>query len=264
MVVTRTGWITVTTITTLFVAITTAQQKPYASRYDHLDVTTILNNRRMVTYYANCLLSKGPCPPQGLELKHILPEALETNCARCTTKQKTAAYRSVKRLQKEYPKIWDQLTAVWDPDGFYIKRFEATFENGQIIDNDLQTQPSASAAPTVLSNRFGDDTAEATNDIATNLSPSTATTTSSTTSSTPTKTAASTTTNRPSTNNVVVKPTQRQPTGANSQPTVSFGGNAVVNGIVRSLTDLSVRVVQTGTKLADAVINAVIRPPVVN
>lgn len=41
----------------------------YATKYDHLDLEEILSNRRMVKYYANCLLSKGPCTPQGLELK---------------------------------------------------------------------------------------------------------------------------------------------------------------------------------------------------
>ncbi|KAK9878524.1 hypothetical protein WA026_022422 [Henosepilachna vigintioctopunctata] len=43
--------------------------KYYATKYDHLDIERILNNRRMVTYYAQCLLSKGPCPPQGVEFK---------------------------------------------------------------------------------------------------------------------------------------------------------------------------------------------------
>ncbi|KAJ8966918.1 hypothetical protein NQ314_003229 [Rhamnusium bicolor] len=41
----------------------------YASKYDHIDVETLLNNRRMVNYYTACMLSKGPCPPEGLEFK---------------------------------------------------------------------------------------------------------------------------------------------------------------------------------------------------
>lgn len=41
----------------------------YASKYDHIDVEAILNNKRMVTYYTACLVSKGPCPPDGLEFK---------------------------------------------------------------------------------------------------------------------------------------------------------------------------------------------------
>lgn len=41
----------------------------YATKYDHIDVESILNNKRMVTHYAACLISKGPCPPDGLEFK---------------------------------------------------------------------------------------------------------------------------------------------------------------------------------------------------
>ena len=59
-------------IISVIVGITTVAAAPadhYQSRYDHLDIESILNNRRMVNYYAACLLSQGPCPPQGLDLK---------------------------------------------------------------------------------------------------------------------------------------------------------------------------------------------------
>lgn len=41
----------------------------YKTRYDHLDIETILNQKRLVQYYAACLLNKGPCTPQGIEFK---------------------------------------------------------------------------------------------------------------------------------------------------------------------------------------------------
>ncbi|KAH1014791.1 hypothetical protein HUJ05_012618 [Dendroctonus ponderosae] len=103
--------------------------KYYASKYDHIDVGAILNNRRMVNYYSACLLSQGACPPEGVELKRILPEALQTNCARCSEKQATIALMAIKRLKKEYPKIWSELSEKWDPSDSFVKRFETTFES---------------------------------------------------------------------------------------------------------------------------------------
>nr|AKK25148.1 chemosensory protein 4 [Dendroctonus ponderosae] len=103
--------------------------KNYASKYDHIDVGAILNNRRMVNYYSACLLSQGACPPEGVELKRILPEALQTNCARCSEKQATIALMAIKRLKKEYPKIWSELSAKWDPSDSFVKKFETTFES---------------------------------------------------------------------------------------------------------------------------------------
>ncbi|KAJ8960205.1 hypothetical protein NQ318_003929 [Aromia moschata] len=43
----------------------------YKSKYDQIDVDAILNNRRMVNYYAACMLSRGPCPPEGMEFKRF-------------------------------------------------------------------------------------------------------------------------------------------------------------------------------------------------
>ncbi|KAK4885672.1 hypothetical protein RN001_001943 [Aquatica leii] len=119
----------------------------YQSKYDSLDVENVLNNKRLVNYYANCLLNRGPCPPQGADLKRILPEALETNCLRCTEKQKDVALRTIKRLRTEYPIVWSELVSVYDPNAEYfirlIKTLDPTFE--------IEDQSN------LLSNRFGDD-----------------------------------------------------------------------------------------------------------
>ncbi|VEN51839.1 unnamed protein product [Callosobruchus maculatus] len=124
----------------------------YATKYDHIDVEMILNNRRMVNYYSGCLLNKGPCPPEGVEFKRILPEALRTNCERCTEKQKTVTLRAVRRLKKEYPKVWAQLQHEWDPDDIYVKQFEATYGN-----RDTAIRQSSTTPAIQVLNRFGND-----------------------------------------------------------------------------------------------------------
>nr|CAH7747828.1 unnamed protein product [Callosobruchus chinensis] len=124
----------------------------YATKYDHIDVEMILNNRRMVNYYSGCLLNKGPCPPEGVEFKRILPEALRTNCERCTEKQKTVTLRAVRRLKKEYPKVWAQLQHEWDPNDIYVKQFEATYGNRESGIRQSSTTPAIQVL-----NRFGND-----------------------------------------------------------------------------------------------------------
>ncbi|RZC33118.1 OS-D domain containing protein, partial [Asbolus verrucosus] len=174
----------------------------------------------------------------------ILPEALQTNCAKCTEKQRTVAYRTIKRLKKEYPKIWDQLQAIWDPNDVYVKKFEDTFESQK-----PSAAPVAAQSP-FLANRFGEN--EESN-ASSPPSPPSSTTTRTTTITTTTKS-----TNKPTSSILLTRP-QQAPSyttvGANLQSTVSFGTN-LVGGIVRSLG----RVVESGTKLANMVISAVIRP----
>jgi hypothetical protein len=38
-------------------------------RYDNLNVDSILGSKRLVTNYAECLLNRKPCPPEGKDLK---------------------------------------------------------------------------------------------------------------------------------------------------------------------------------------------------
>lgn len=41
----------------------------YTSKYDNIDVEQILHSKRLLMNYVNCLLDKGPCSPEGRELK---------------------------------------------------------------------------------------------------------------------------------------------------------------------------------------------------
>ncbi|GJQ80141.1 hypothetical protein Trydic_g23721 [Trypoxylus dichotomus] len=154
----------------------------YTTRYDHFDIENILNQKRLVLYYAACLLDKGPCPPQGTEFKSILPEAIKTNCLRCTEKQRIVITNAIKRLRKEYPDIWGQLEKRWDPTGENVKRLMASVN-----------KPIPVSEIPLLFDRFGDDLANdqtrvdgVTENVETRSTsePTTSTTTSATTTTT--------------------------------------------------------------------------------
>lgn len=42
---------------------------PEEDKFENIDFDSILNNKRVLTSYINCLTDKGPCTPQGKELK---------------------------------------------------------------------------------------------------------------------------------------------------------------------------------------------------
>lgn len=54
----------------------------------------------------------------------ILPDALKTQCSKCSDTQKQGALKVVQRLQKDYPNEWKQLLDKWDPKREYFKKFE--------------------------------------------------------------------------------------------------------------------------------------------
>jgi hypothetical protein len=55
----------------LLVAVAAAAEKPktYSTKYDNVDVDSILGNGRILTSYVKCMLDEGPCTPDARELK---------------------------------------------------------------------------------------------------------------------------------------------------------------------------------------------------
>ncbi|KOX78288.1 Ejaculatory bulb-specific protein 3 [Melipona quadrifasciata] len=76
----------------------------YTTKYDNIDLDSILNSDRLLNNYVNCLLDVGSCTPDGKELKKTLPDALESDCAKCSEKQKTGSEKVIRFLiNKSHP-----------------------------------------------------------------------------------------------------------------------------------------------------------------
>jgi len=168
----------------------------YSARYN-LDIDTILNSPRLVTNYVECLLNKKPCPPEGKDLKRILPEALRTKCGRCSTRQKEGALKVIRKLYYSYPNHYSALREKWDPSGEYHRRFLQYLQEeqfNQIVDNDDKDNQAVNVIPV---NR---------------VSPPKPSTTQRTTQRTTTTTTTTTTTRRPTTQSTIRRPPPTTPT----------------------------------------------------
>nr|APC94298.1 chemosensory protein 3 [Pyrrhalta aenescens] len=228
----------------------------YTTKYDHVDIEMILNNRRLVSYYAACMLNKGPCPPEGLEFKRILPDAIQTNCVKCTEKQKATTLRTIKRLMKEYKKIWDQLKAEWDPDDVFVKKFLETYNK------------PTSTVSSIFSNRFGDEEFSEQTQAPLNKpkEPMKSSTTTTTTTSTTSTTSATLGVFLPPTATRAPAPNAVNPLanslGQTIKATVSLGNNiarqvikdieTIGNTVISTGVEIGNRVIQTGTQIAGA------------
>ncbi|XP_063698353.1 uncharacterized protein LOC134829269 isoform X3 [Culicoides brevitarsis] len=122
-------WTFVTTLAAVCINSVKLQEESgrtlYSARYDNLDIDTILASNRLVTNYVDCLLNKKPCPPEGKDLKRILPEALRTKCGRCSNIQKENALKVIRNLYERYPNHYNALRDKWDKTGEYHRRFLA-------------------------------------------------------------------------------------------------------------------------------------------
>ncbi|KAJ9585930.1 hypothetical protein L9F63_020438 [Diploptera punctata] len=109
----------------LCAAVTLADKEQYTTKYDNIDVDSILGNNRILNNYLKCLLDEGSCTPDGRELKKTLPDALQTGCEKCSAKQKETSQKVIQHLRSERPKEWDRLIKKYDPNGEFKKRYEA-------------------------------------------------------------------------------------------------------------------------------------------
>ncbi|XP_049817282.1 ejaculatory bulb-specific protein 3 [Aethina tumida] len=94
-----------------------------------LNLDLILQNDRLLTSYANCLLDKGKCSASGLSLKKRLPEAIKTGCGDCSKEEKEYAKQIVKFLVKNKKPMLEEILKKYDPNGTYKAKYQHILEN---------------------------------------------------------------------------------------------------------------------------------------
>lgn len=74
----------------------------------------------------------------------ILPEALRTKCARCSSQQYEGGLRVITKLYYDYPVQYNRLKSKWDPTGEYHRRFEEYLRGLQfnVINTESTTRKS--------------------------------------------------------------------------------------------------------------------------
>ncbi|KAF4527286.1 hypothetical protein B566_EDAN016074 [Ephemera danica] len=103
----------------LSVAIAAPQEETYTTKWDNIDLDKILGDEAQLKNYFDCIMEQGPCTEEGAELKKLLPEALTTNCAKCSAAQKSGLEKVIIFLLKNRPEHLKQLAIKLDPLGIF-------------------------------------------------------------------------------------------------------------------------------------------------
>ncbi|KAG5326591.1 PEB3 protein, partial [Acromyrmex heyeri] len=118
----------------LLAIISVVYAEEYTNKFDNVDVDQIIQNERLLKRYVDCLLDKPDvrCPPEAVELRKHIDEALENDCAKCTNKQKEITQKVIKHLVINKRDWWDLLKAKYDPEEKFSKKYEEAVKNGNI------------------------------------------------------------------------------------------------------------------------------------
>ncbi|XP_030758435.1 ejaculatory bulb-specific protein 3-like [Sitophilus oryzae] len=106
------------------VSVAIIQADESISRFDSIDYEEILASERLLNNYVNCLLDRGPCTPEGNELKKFLPDALATNCGNCSPSRQEKYDKILTFLAKNKKVSWHELTVKYDPTGEYRLQYK--------------------------------------------------------------------------------------------------------------------------------------------
>ncbi|XP_045777511.1 ejaculatory bulb-specific protein 3-like [Maniola jurtina] len=104
------------------------ENNTYTNKYDGIDLDQILSSDRLLDGYVNCLLDKGPCTPDGKELKQNLPDAIQDDCSKCTEKQREGADKVMHYVIDHRPEDWKRLEEKYNSDGTYKLKYLTTKE----------------------------------------------------------------------------------------------------------------------------------------
>ncbi|KAL3288640.1 hypothetical protein HHI36_003073 [Cryptolaemus montrouzieri] len=105
------------------------ETKKYTSKYDNIDLDEILNSDRLLGNYIDCFMDRGHCTPQGAELKANLPDALKTECSKCTDIQKEKAKKTLDFILDKKPDMYKELEAKYDPDHIYSDKIKKAIKS---------------------------------------------------------------------------------------------------------------------------------------
>lgn len=61
-------------------------------------------------------------------IAEVLTDALETDCSKCSDKQRDGAKKVIKTLYDKYRPNYDELKGKYDPEGKYIQKYRADIE----------------------------------------------------------------------------------------------------------------------------------------
>ncbi|KYN04243.1 Putative odorant-binding protein A10 [Cyphomyrmex costatus] len=82
----------------------------YSDRFDNIDASNILQNDKLREEYYNCYMEKGPCPTEDAKFfQGIMSEVIQTNCKKCTEKQKKLYTEMLNWFTQNKPKQWEAL-----------------------------------------------------------------------------------------------------------------------------------------------------------
>nr|ABE68832.1 putative chemosensory protein 1 [Sclerodermus guani] len=116
---------------TVFAIVFAQESTPeyYTGKWNDLNTHDIVDNARLFKKYKQCIMAETNtgCPQEVIELKKVLPEALETVCSKCSPVQVEKIRDTLKYVCEKRKTDFDDILKHIDPEGTHRPKFEEKF-----------------------------------------------------------------------------------------------------------------------------------------
>ncbi|KAG5334700.1 PEB3 protein, partial [Acromyrmex charruanus] len=100
----------IVTIIAVALACVFAEKEFYSDRYDDININEILANEKLRKEYYYCLLGTAPCKTADAKFfAEIIGDAMQTQCRKCTEKQKNLLDTLIDWYTKNKPEEWEAI-----------------------------------------------------------------------------------------------------------------------------------------------------------
>uniref|UniRef100_D2SNX6 Chemosensory protein n=1 Tax=Heliothis virescens TaxID=7102 RepID=D2SNX6_HELVI len=107
----------------LAVAAVHAEDK-YSTENDDLDIDAVVANLASLREFVGCFMDAVTCNAIAADFKKDIPEAVSTQCAKCTDAQKHIFYKFLLGLKEKLPNDYQAFKIKYDPDNKHFSALE--------------------------------------------------------------------------------------------------------------------------------------------
>nr|WJJ70373.1 venom protein U-MPTX.7-21 [Megalopyge opercularis] len=96
----------------------------YDEVFEKFNVDELVENPKLLQNYANCFLGKGACTQEAKKIKEIIPDALNTDCKKCTENEQVKIKKTMKAYKTKLPSTYEEMVNHFDPKGEHKEAIE--------------------------------------------------------------------------------------------------------------------------------------------
>ncbi|CAH0590221.1 unnamed protein product [Chrysodeixis includens] len=116
-------------LSVLLVLASVQAEETYSTENDDLDIDAVVADLDTLKGFVGCFMDTVTCHTVAADFKKDIPEAINTNCLKCTQAQKHIFHKFLLGLKEKLPADYESFKAKFDPERKHFDALEVAVAN---------------------------------------------------------------------------------------------------------------------------------------